>query len=980
MFDNNKPSFDESKSLNLGTLYLHQKKYELAAKELCKVLKINPKNETAIVKLGHVYLQQKKFPQAIAQFKIALEANSQSMDPYEGLGLCYFEQGYIEEALIKLNHVLDSNSNNVNANFGLGLCYNQKKEFKKAIEKFNQVLEINPKHPQARDMLNLCYMQLGHYYFKEKSYPGAMAQFKKALEMNPENLLSYEGLAQVYLEQDKLELCLEELRKAKKLELQSENYHEILVRVYIKQKECKLAIEELQKLLKINSASEFAREHLVASYYIQKNYKLAKEEASMLISINPLNINVYRILGNIYFEEKKYPQALDYFKKTLELHFLENSIKKKLNSPKQDLMKIYFNIGSAYLFMGEYGLAIENLKKADEADPGNDKVKRLISKAYIGRGSYDLGVDKLIDSNMDPEEKSFISKADLIKQGDKAIKILRIPNFYGTEVFSTEMNSIVVPPLPLGNIVAYVRLQGIYIDQDDLHIKIHHDNYFSKDQEKKIDETVFFDIPRVIRYANGNSDLEIDKIMDKIPVKTDFQGYKIILFSLDSCSMNDSHVMFALCLARYLKKKYNPIIILGGLNYFVELMHKNNCNFSDIDYVICHEGEEVIVNLLFSILKLSNFDTQNVKIEENGRVIKSMIVPKPTKPDFDGLLLDRYKYKGLKSDYCSDNSLKEVIKEFNQSEVFLLPFRFIKGCTNRCIFCASSVGGLIHAVNPEIVALWLEELQAKYNPTGYIFLNDTLNISKKYLDSLCDEIIKRKLKILWSDCVRTDRLDKDSIYKMKKAGCVRMVFGMETASKKLLDYIRKDIDLNQLEAMLSCADKAGIWTGIEIISGLPYEDEKDANETISFLKHNKEHIDALYYNAFNIKDTSLIQISPEKYGITNIFELSSYEDGFSTFVKYGFDEASGLKWPEKRKHIISVLSKIVENFGSSPFPEHEYESFLFYLYSRYNDKKIIKNLFYSIGKEKMKYLASLQREKKNKWPAGKHIDKTLIYG
>ena len=445
--------------------------------------------------------------------------------------------------------------------------------------------------------------------------------------------------------------------------------------------------------------------------------------------------------------------------------------------------------------------------------------------------------------------------------------------------------------------------------------------------------------------------------------------------------MNDSHVMFALCLARYLKKKYNPIIILGGLNYFVELMRKNECNFSDMDYVICYEGEEVIIDLLFSILDPNGFRAQDVKIEEGGRVIKSTKVPKPIKPDFDGLPLDRYKYRGLRSDYFSNNALREVMEEFNRSEVLLLPFRFIKGCTNRCIFCASSVGGLIYAVKPETAASWLEELQEKYNPTGYLFLNDTLNISKKYLDGLCDEIIKRKLKILWSDCVRTDRLDKDSIYKLRDAGCIRMVFGMETASRKLLDYIKKDIDLKQLEDALRWADKANIWTGIEIISGLPYEKEEDVNETIAFLKRNKEHIDALYYNAFNIKDTSLMQANPEKYKITNIFELSNYEDGFSTFVKYGFDETYGLKWPEKRKQIVSALNKIIENFGSSTFPEHEYESFLFYLYSRYKDKKIIKDLFYSVGKEKNRHLDFLNKERKRDWKIlEKPVDRTLVYG
>jgi radical SAM superfamily enzyme YgiQ (UPF0313 family) len=443
--------------------------------------------------------------------------------------------------------------------------------------------------------------------------------------------------------------------------------------------------------------------------------------------------------------------------------------------------------------------------------------------------------------------------------------------------------------------------------------------------------------------------------------------------------MNFSHVMFALCFAKHLKKKYNQIIILGGLTYFPELMQKMKCEWPDIDYVICKEGEKVLSELLHFLSEEPSIKTKTM-IEKSQRVLFANKVPKPVKPDFDGLPLDKYKYQGLKTDYSKDKELHNLVGEFNISKTFLLPFKFIKGCTNRCIFCASSYGGLIHVVNPETVACWLEDLQARYNPTGYLFLNDTLIVSKKYLDQICNEIIKRKLKIRWSDCVRVDRLDKESIYRMREAGCIRMVFGMETASKRLLRYIKKEIELEQLEDMLYWADKLNIWTSIEIISGLPYENEKDVEETISFLKRNKDHVDALYYNAFNIKDTSLIQIYPEKYGITNIFELSNYEDGFSTFVKYGFDEMGGLKWPEKRQQIISAINKIIENFGESPFPEHEYEQFLFFLYSKYDNKKIIKDLFYSVGAEKVKYAKALRKEKASWQSLRKTTEKTLVYG
>ena len=739
--------------------------------------------------------------------------------------------------------------------------------------------------------------------------------------------------------------------------------------LYLGQKKYNSAIEEFRKALEIDPKNELARLKLVYIYHHhEKRGDLAREEAERLLEINPDNIEACQELGDIYLEKEDPAQAMAQFKKVLKL-----GLEKVGNHPELLIVYIgqtYVNIGRACLLMEKYDLAVENFEWAIRLRPGEEGIRRLLSLAYIRAKRYDHAVATVSGKyrHAEPVEP----KATHVK-----IKILRIPNFYGTGVYSTEMNSIMLPPLALGNIVAFVRSRGISIDQDDLHIKSHYDNYFGNPGQY-IDETIFFDIPRVVAYAKGKDDSQIDMFMDRAISKTSLNGCKIVLFSLDNCSMNDSHAMFAVCLARYLKRKHKPIIILGGVNYFVELMKKNDCDWKDIDYVIKNEGEEIVADLLFSLIENRPYEGTGKKTE---REIESIEVPGPVRPDFDGLPLDKYKYYGLKTGHVRCDYLRDEINKFNKSEVLLLPFRFIKGCTNRCIFCASSFGGLIHVTPASIVADWLQELQARYNPTGYIFLNDTLNISKKYIDQLCDEIIKRKLKILWSDCARVDRLDKETICKLKEAGCIRLVFGMETASERLLKYINKDINLKQLEEAIYWTAQAGIWTGIELISGLPHETEEDVDATISFLKRNLGHIDAFYYNAFNIKDTSLMRLSPERYGISNIFELSNYEDGFSTFVRYGFNEIDGLKWPEKRKQILGAFDKTIRNFGIPAFPEHEYEHFLFFLYSNYGDKKTIKDLFYSVGKEKNRYLDSLRQEKIKNWrPQQGPVDRTLVYG
>lgn len=716
-----------------------------------------------------------------------------------------------------------------------------------------------------------------------------------------------------------------------------------------------------------DNTDEFQLHKLIQAHLQAGEYGPAREACRRLLKIRPSSIAAHQELGNIHLEEGDPAGSIKYFRKSLRLCARQGGGDGPLNVY---IRESYINMGRAYLSMKKYGRAVKMLKKALELAPREERIYRFLASAYLEAKDYDAAVDTAAGR---------FKSAGKIKacQAQARIKMLRIPNFYGPDIFSTEMNSIMLPPLALGNIVSYVRSRGIPMDQDDLHIKVHHDNYFGGGEEK-IDEEVFFDASRVAGYAGGNSDPLIEGIMERVCRKTGIEGYRIILFSLDSCSMNDSHALFAVCLARYLKKVYGPIIILGGLNYFLDLTRKIGCPRSDIDHIIGNEGEEVVAELLASLL--DNKAYSGTGRQEGEGAIYSLKVPAPVMPDFEGLPIDKYRYRGLRSDYCPDDALSREIKEFNDSRTLLLPFRFIKGCTNKCIFCASSAGGLIHVAPPAVAAEWLKQLQERYDPTGYLFLNDTLNISKKYVDRFCEEVIKRKIGARWSDCARVDRLDKESIYKMAEAGCVRLVFGMETASRRLLKYINKEIDLAQLEKALYWADKAGIWTGVEIISGLPYEKERDVEETISFLKRNREHIDAFYYNAFNIKDTSAIRAHPEKYGITNIFELSSYEEGFSTFVKYGFDETGGLKWPEKRMQVVSSFNKVIDALGRPPFPEHEYESFLFFLYSKYADKRAIRDIFYSVGRHKNACLELFRKAKRNDRQPGQAAERTLVYG
>lgn len=539
------------------------------------------------------------------------------------------------------------------------------------------------------------------------------------------------------------------------------------------------------------------------------------------------------------------------------------------------------------------------------------------------------------------------------------IKIIRLPTFYDYwDTNSSEMNCSLLPPLGIGLITGYLRRRGFDIVQDDLSIKIFYKNRY---KDVSFNQEPFFDEERILRYCrDGQTDSEIETLFEELeeeecPVK----GYDVILLSIQESLRNKTNVFFAVAYAKYLKNKYNPFILLGGFGVAVRLLYMEY-DSPFIDFYVIRAGEIALEIILQA--KKENRDMlalEGVQYETNNRVIRADYC-RIEEPVFDNLPFDYYKYRGLYSDYA--NNARDIIEEFHRSDALVIPLGFIKGCPCHCIFCSDSYGKLDFIMDPEDVTEILVRLQEKYSPTGYFFLNNEINVSEIYVEKLCDSILKRGLKIFWTDCARANFTNKEILQKMKEAGCIRLIFGIETGSNRLLRYIKKDISVEQLERTIRWTHELGIWTGIEIICGLPHEKEEDIQATIEFLRRNKEYINRFYYNTFDLRSGSLLFHEPDNYRIENIFDVNEivpYEERkySKNFTQFGFDEIGGLKWEDKKKQIFNSYDRVVNAMGGyEGFPTYEEEHFLFFLYKKYgHDIERIQRIFLKVAQEKGKY-------------------------
>ena len=74
--------------------------------------------------------------------------------------------------------------------------------------------------------------------------------------------------------------------------------------------------------------------------------------------------------------------------------------------------------------------------------------------------------------------------------------------------------------------------------------------------------------------------------------------------------------------------------------------------------------------------------------------------------------------------------------------------------------------------------------------------------------------------------------------RMKKAGCERVEFGVESGNQQILNNIDKDIKLTQVEKAVNLAKKVGLSIGCSFILGNPLRDGKNDSKTLLISQQN----------------------------------------------------------------------------------------------------------------------------------------------
>jgi radical SAM superfamily enzyme YgiQ (UPF0313 family) len=136
--------------------------------------------------------------------------------------------------------------------------------------------------------------------------------------------------------------------------------------------------------------------------------------------------------------------------------------------------------------------------------------------------------------------------------------------------------------------------------------------------------------------------------------------------------------------------------------------------------------------------------------------------------------------------------------------------------------------------NPGLVVDEIEKLQRDFGLPKINIVDDTFTLNHHHTRAVCEEMLRRNLKIEWSVFARVDRISEDLVQLMKRTGCEWILFGVESADDEILKTIRKGITLDEVRRGVKMATEAGIGVFNSFIIGLPGESWDTALKSLAF--------------------------------------------------------------------------------------------------------------------------------------------------
>ncbi|HEU4505255.1 MAG TPA: radical SAM protein [Nitrospira sp.] len=362
-----------------------------------------------------------------------------------------------------------------------------------------------------------------------------------------------------------------------------------------------------------------------------------------------------------------------------------------------------------------------------------------------------------------------------------------------------------------------------------------------------------------------------------------------------------SQIIPGLTLCRLIKEAAPQIHLTIGGSIFTRLVDNlRRCpNLFDItDDIVVFEGETALLELVNQMAGKQDFSRvpnliyrQNGKIQVNQPFYSENVNQLPA-PNYDGFPLGRY-----------------------LSPEPVLPVQFSRGCYYKdCAFCALTLDHQnFRQKEPARTIEELEWLKQRYGVRNFFFTDECFALSPT--KRLCQQMIQRRLDVRWTCEMRFEKhLTRELLASMRDAGCLKIVFGLESFNQRIMDFMKKGIQQEWVRRIASDCVDLGIAVHCYIIVGFPTEKEEEALETMNFIIENKKLNESYGFSCqpclFDLEKEAPIMSDPGGYGIRRIMRPSAEDLSLGFF--YEVQEGMTPEQAERLyQHVYGKISEVV---------------------------------------------------------------------
>lgn len=278
---------------------------------------------------------------------------------------------------------------------------------------------------------------------------------------------------------------------------------------------------------------------------------------------------------------------------------------------------------------------------------------------------------------------------------------------------------------------------------------------------------------------------------------------------------------------RYLKLSTGLPVIVGGIN--MDLYPLETMAHKEIDFGLAGEAIFTLPEFISCLENsVSYTHIPGLYWREDGQIKYNP--PKSTTVDFD---LYPFPARHLLPNEVYHSFVSQV-KNFT---IMITQ----TGCPYKCRFCAitaiSKYRSPAYRVRSwENVVSEIEQCYYDFGIREIDIFDATFFINKQRDIKICEELIKRGIKITWTCRSRVDVVDEEILRIASKSGCRMIFWGIESGVQKVLNAVNKNIKLEQTMYAIKLAKKYGIRNLGFLMIGNPEDTVSTVQQTIKFAK------------------------------------------------------------------------------------------------------------------------------------------------